>query len=480
MSASPAIKAVIFDMDGVLTDSEPLINAAAAAMFKEKGLIVGPEDFRPFVGTGEDRYLGGVAEKYNFPIDLATARKRIYEIYLELVPARLEAFPGAVELVRACKGAGLKIAVASSADRIKIDANLNKIGLPPETWDAIVTAENVVHKKPAPDVFLATAQTLGLTPDQCVVIEDAVNGVRAAKAAGMRCVAVAQSFPAEQLAAADAVKERISEVTFTDLIAPMTPTITLAFAAPSLPDSTSAEPITAGPWGFWATVGFSLAIVAAFIGAQKVAGVAFMIFVTVSGRDDLTQGVEGGANGFLWALAICATTPAAIGVAWWFAWVRRGMRVKDYLALKPVAGGALARWCLALLVLVVLFDGITTLLGRPIVPEVMVTAYRTSHFPPLLWVAVIAGAPLSEEVVFRGFLFKGILHSRLGGVGAVLLTSLIWAAVHHQYDLYGIATIFVIGLLLGTARMKTDSVYPGIVMHALMNLIATIQVMARA
>jgi membrane protease YdiL (CAAX protease family) len=57
---------------------------------------------------------------------------------------------------------------------------------------------------------------------------------------------------------------------------------------------------------------------------------------------------------------------------------------------------------------------------------------------------------------------------------------LIWAAVHHQYDLYGIATIFVIGLLLGTARMKTDSVYPGIVMHALMNLIATIQVMARA
>src|SRR2546422_1890858 len=86
------IGAVIFDMDGVLTDSEPLINAAAAAMFKEKGLIVGPEDLRPFVGTGEDRYLGGVAEKYNFPIDLATARKRTYEIYLELVPARLEAF----------------------------------------------------------------------------------------------------------------------------------------------------------------------------------------------------------------------------------------------------------------------------------------------------------------------------------------------------------------------------------------------------
>src|SRR6267154_3377671 len=136
------IRAVIFDMDGVLTDSEPLINAAAIAIFKEKGLVVQPDDFLPFVGTGEDRYIGGVAEKYNFPVDLASAKKRTYEIYLERVPSGLEAFPGAVELVRVCKNAGLKVAVASSADRIKIDANLKKIGLPPEMWEAIVTAED--------------------------------------------------------------------------------------------------------------------------------------------------------------------------------------------------------------------------------------------------------------------------------------------------------------------------------------------------
>ena len=74
---SPSIvTAVIFDMDGVLTDSEPLINAAAIAMFKEFGLDVLPSDFVPFVGTGEDRYIGGVAELYHFPIDLPAAKRR--------------------------------------------------------------------------------------------------------------------------------------------------------------------------------------------------------------------------------------------------------------------------------------------------------------------------------------------------------------------------------------------------------------------
>ncbi len=78
----PTIGAVIFDMDGVLTDSEPLINAAAIAMFKELGLTVAPSDFLPFVGTGEDRYIGGVAESHHFPIDLPAAKRRTYEIYL--------------------------------------------------------------------------------------------------------------------------------------------------------------------------------------------------------------------------------------------------------------------------------------------------------------------------------------------------------------------------------------------------------------
>jgi beta-phosphoglucomutase len=217
MSERAATRGVIFDMDGVLTDSEPLINAAAIAMFRERGLVVQPSDFLPFVGAGENRYIGGVAEKYSFPLDLPVAKRRTYEIYLELVPTRLKAFPGAVELVRACRQAGLRLAVASSADEVKIVANLRQIGLPPESWGAVVTGDDVGPKKPAPDIFLSAATKLGLAPAHCTVVEDAVNGVQAAKAAGMRCVAVAQTFPETQLRSADLVRRDIASVSLADL-----------------------------------------------------------------------------------------------------------------------------------------------------------------------------------------------------------------------------------------------------------------------
>jgi beta-phosphoglucomutase len=212
------IQAVIFDMDGVLTDSEPLINAAAVSMFREMGLIVRPEDFIPFVGTGENRYIGGVAEKYGFGLDIPFAKKRTYEIYLELVPKQLEAFPGARDLVLECRRAGLRTAVASSADAVKIEANLLKIGLPLDSWDVIVTGEDVERRKPEPDIFLAASRSLGLGPHCCTVVEDAINGIQAAKAAGMRCVAVAQTFPAGQLREADLVRSSIADVTVDDLL----------------------------------------------------------------------------------------------------------------------------------------------------------------------------------------------------------------------------------------------------------------------
>jgi beta-phosphoglucomutase len=217
MHSHPSIRGVIFDMDGVLTDSEPLICAATMVMFREHGLAVLAEDFRPFVGTGEERYIGGVAEKYGLTLSLSAAKKRTYEIYLDMVPLQLHAFPGAKTLVQNCRQAGLKTAVASSADAIKIEANLRQIGLPPETWDVIATAEHVARKKPAPDLFLHAARQLGLLPDHCVVVEDAINGVQAAKAAGMRCVAVAQTFPAEQLRLADLVCASMAETSVRDL-----------------------------------------------------------------------------------------------------------------------------------------------------------------------------------------------------------------------------------------------------------------------
>ncbi len=212
------IDAVIFDMDGVLTDSEPLINAAAVAMFKEMGLTVKPEDFVPFIGAGENRYIGGVAEKYGLEVDILAAKKRTYEIYLDLVPITLEAFPGARELVLACRKEELKTAVASSADLIKIEANLRKIGLPPESWDVIVSGDDVRFTKPAPEIFLAASRKLRISPRHCAVVEDAPNGIQAAKAAGMRCVAVGQTFPQGKLIGADIIRPVIAEVTVADLI----------------------------------------------------------------------------------------------------------------------------------------------------------------------------------------------------------------------------------------------------------------------
>lgn len=218
MIHSSPIRAILFDMDGVLTDSEPLICSAAMTMFKELGVEVKAEDFSPFVGTGEDRYLGGVAALYGVPIDLPSAKHRTYQIYLDLVPTCLRAFAGACELVRLCHRNHLKLAVASSADLIKVAANLNKIGLPPSFWGAILTAGDVTLRKPAPDIFLTAAQRLDVSPESCVVVEDAIHGVLAAKAARMRCVAVAHTFPQKTLALADIVRPTIADVSLDDLL----------------------------------------------------------------------------------------------------------------------------------------------------------------------------------------------------------------------------------------------------------------------
>jgi beta-phosphoglucomutase len=196
-------KGIIFDMDGVLVDSEPFICKAACMMFAEHGVSVQPDDFLPFVGMGENRFLGGVAEKYKFPIDIERDKKRTYDIYLEIIKGNLAPLPGVHEFIAKCRAMGKKIAVASSADMRKVQGNLKEIGLPFETFDAVIVAEDVVHKKPSPEIFLAAAKRIDLDPKDCLVIEDAVSGVAAAKAAGAKCLAITSSFSKDKLAKAD-------------------------------------------------------------------------------------------------------------------------------------------------------------------------------------------------------------------------------------------------------------------------------------
>jgi beta-phosphoglucomutase len=211
--------AVLFDMDGVLVDSEPIISAAAIRALAEFGIHARPEDFEPFVGAGEDRYVGGVAELHG-KIYIPEMKRLTYNWYLRLLPGMGKAFPGARDLVERLGSQGIACAVASSADRIKVEANLTQVlGVALDRFAAIVTGEDVVRRKPHPDIFLEAARQLRVLPEACCVIEDAVHGVEAAKAAGMRCIAVTTSFPAKALAAAgaDLVRQAIGEIALDDL-----------------------------------------------------------------------------------------------------------------------------------------------------------------------------------------------------------------------------------------------------------------------
>lgn len=212
------LKAIIFDMDGVLVDSEPFILEAATRMFAERGLSVQPEDFKPFVGAGENRYVGGPAEAHGFPLEIEEAKARTYAIYDEITRGRLVPLPGVLQFIAEARALGLKLAVASSADPVKIGINLREIGIPEETFDAVISGLDVVHKKPAPDIFLLAAQRVGVEPPHCVVVEDAINGVAAARAAGMRCLGLTTSFSAAQLAGADWIAPDLAGVRVNDLM----------------------------------------------------------------------------------------------------------------------------------------------------------------------------------------------------------------------------------------------------------------------
>jgi HAD superfamily hydrolase (TIGR01509 family) len=206
------IKGVLFDMDGVLVDSEPFICKAAIMMFSEIGLKVSPDDFRPFVGTGENRYIGGVAEKYGAVVDIEKVKARTYQIYETIIRGKLKPLPGAFDFVVLCRNRGFKIAIATSADTVKMEVNLKEIGMPATSFHATITGLEVENKKPFPDIYIKAAKKIMLKPEECLVVEDAVSGIEAAKSAGCRSLAVTSSFDKTSLSAADWICESLKNV----------------------------------------------------------------------------------------------------------------------------------------------------------------------------------------------------------------------------------------------------------------------------
>ncbi|MGQ9732377.1 MAG: HAD family hydrolase [Candidatus Zipacnadales bacterium] len=216
----PVVWAMVFDVDGVIADTEALNAKASVAMFQQLyGVIVRPEDFRPFVGTGDERYVEGVAEKYGIVIDTQAAVNCRARIFFEMLQSKpLPPTPGLRRLVDAARRRKeVRLAIATSGQKAKQFPVIEGTGLRLDWFDVIVTGDDVTRKKPAPQIYALTAQRLCLAPERCVVFEDAPVGVQAARAAGCHCVAVTSTVGAEELAEADMVVENLTEVSLRDL-----------------------------------------------------------------------------------------------------------------------------------------------------------------------------------------------------------------------------------------------------------------------
>ena len=192
------MKAVIFDMDGVLVDSEPVIIEASLRVLKKYGVEAKESDFKEFTGMGDDIFIGGVARKYGLEYD-PSMKLQAYEIYLQIIDTHIKRFPGALPLIKYLKEKGITLAVASASDLIKVKANIKALGASENDFNAVITGSDVQRKKPFPDIYLKAADTIGIDPSECIVVEDAVSGTIAGISAGMKVAAVTTSFSEKDL-----------------------------------------------------------------------------------------------------------------------------------------------------------------------------------------------------------------------------------------------------------------------------------------
>jgi HAD superfamily hydrolase (TIGR01509 family) len=176
-------------MDGVLADSEPLHQDVIRGLLAEYGVDWRPRDHDPTVGLTSVEGFGVICALHPLPHD----PRRLDELYTERVlpvlRARVTPMPGVPDVPRALAARGVRLAVASSSSAAVIEATLTALGVRP-LFQTTVSGVEVARGKPAPDVFLEAAKRLGVAPHACVVVEDSERGVRAARAAGMRCVAI--------------------------------------------------------------------------------------------------------------------------------------------------------------------------------------------------------------------------------------------------------------------------------------------------
>lgn len=202
------VKAVIFDMDGLLIDSEPFWRKAHITVLAEDGFVITEDDVRAMAGKGTSHVVEEWRSRFGWDAHLnPKIEDRIVGRVLEEVRRTGKELPGATALIRDLEKHHVPMAVASSSGPELIDAVLAKLGLR-DYMQAIHSAKHEVRSKPFPDVFLSTAQSLGVSPANCLVFEDSLNGVKAAKAAGMKCIAVPE-MPYDETLFIEAKPDRI-------------------------------------------------------------------------------------------------------------------------------------------------------------------------------------------------------------------------------------------------------------------------------
>ena len=217
MDVTSKLYGLIFDIDGVIADTESVNARVSIKVFADLfGINVVREDFKAGLGRGAEEYVKAGARTHGMEltdeqVQKATQLRQEYFIKIlseELLPP----FPGVMELMdKAMQREDFCVAIATSGTLEKSRAVLNAVGVPYQKM-VYVNGNDVKHKKPDPELFLTAAKRIKIEPAHCVVIEDAPNGVQAAKAAGAKCIAVTNSTTADMLREADLVCDSLEKI----------------------------------------------------------------------------------------------------------------------------------------------------------------------------------------------------------------------------------------------------------------------------
>ncbi|MFA5451814.1 MAG: tRNA (adenosine(37)-N6)-threonylcarbamoyltransferase complex dimerization subunit type 1 TsaB [Dehalococcoidales bacterium] len=209
-------KAVIWDLDGVIVDSADYHLRAWQEAFKPLGIVFPKDYFWKTFGTSNNSIVAGLNLSLT-PIEIKTVITTKESLFRQMIKEGIEPLPGAIDLIIGLKKRKISMAIASSAPLENIRCILNTLGIR-QYFRALVGEDDVSHGKPDPEVFLKAAEKLGVLPDKCVVIEDALQGIKASKKARMACLAVAGSNSTDSLKEADLVVASLACINTDELL----------------------------------------------------------------------------------------------------------------------------------------------------------------------------------------------------------------------------------------------------------------------